>query len=174
MAQHESVTITAGPSKFDLMLSLFDGNKEPRRTVGFMIQSGKSDFHNRTALEVAITKVSQEDGSGESWCFDGCVVNTRPQFHVTGWFRTSSRGGWVKVVEKRAASYIELTFHERVIIGHDHFCATFHLENGRNIEGYGKNRTTALQNLFGLLERGGDIFRLDDVKVRDLIPECIV
>ena len=86
--------ITNGPSKFDLMLSLFDGNKKPRRTVTFQIQGGPGE------IEVAVTMVRQEDGSGESWLFGGHCHNSIPTLNVNGYFNTRSRKGWLDLAHQ--------------------------------------------------------------------------
>ena len=70
-----SFNAIGGPSKFDLMLSLFDGNKEPRRTVEF-----------------------QEDGSGESWNFEGGLTNYRRGFHLRGYYSSKSRTGHITFI----------------------------------------------------------------------------
>lgn len=83
-----SFNVVGGPSKFDLMLSLFDGNKEPRRTVEFKLE-GVMD-----TITVAITMVQQEDGSGESWNFDGWQTNVKRGFDVKGYYCSKSRTGY--------------------------------------------------------------------------------
>ncbi|MDP3793910.1 MAG: hypothetical protein Q8R07_04110, partial [Candidatus Uhrbacteria bacterium] len=63
-------SIMNGPSKFDLMLALFDRDPEPSdlpRTVIFMLL--EDDGHaTRSAM---IDGVQVEDGSGESWNIEG-------------------------------------------------------------------------------------------------------
>jgi hypothetical protein len=80
--------IVNGPSKFDLMVSLFDNNAKPRRTVRFFLDHGHE-------LDVAITMIQQEDGSGESWNFTGTATyaDGGTSFHVRGYFGTRSRKG---------------------------------------------------------------------------------
>lgn len=65
-----SFHIVDGPSKFDLMVSLFDV-KEPRRTVEFRLE-GVCD-----SITVAITSVQQEESSSESWNIEGLITNYR-------------------------------------------------------------------------------------------------
>jgi len=91
-----SFNVTGGPGKFDLMLSLFDGNKDPRRTVKFQLEGA------RGPVTVAITMVQQEDGSGESWNFQGWVSSDDPtdsmfafNLHVNGYFETRGRKGYL-------------------------------------------------------------------------------
>lgn len=87
-----SFNVTGGPSKFDLMLSLFDGNKEPRRTVEFQLEGA------RAPIVVAVTMVQQEDGSGESWNFEGHMTNYRRSFRVGGYYSSNSRKGYITFV----------------------------------------------------------------------------
>lgn len=91
-----SFNVVGGPSKFDLMLSLFDGNKDPRRTVEFQLEGA------RRPITVGITMVQQEDGSGESWNFRGWVSGDDPtnsmfalNLHVDGYFSTRGRKGYI-------------------------------------------------------------------------------
>lgn len=86
--ENRAFRILNGPSKFDLMLSLFDGNKEPRRTVKFRLEGLKQE------VEVAITSVQQEDGSGESWNWEGNLKLAKGRgYHVRGYFATKGRMG---------------------------------------------------------------------------------
>lgn len=87
-----SFNAIGGPSKFDLMLSLFDGNKNPRRTVEFKLEGA------REPIVVAITMVQQEDGSGESWNFQGHLTNYRRGFDVHGYYSSNSRKGYITFV----------------------------------------------------------------------------
>ena len=87
-----SVITGRGPSKFDLMLSLFDGNKEPRRTVEFDLGG------TRGLITVAITMIQQEDGSGESWNFEGWITNYRRNFGVKGYYSSKGRTGCITFV----------------------------------------------------------------------------
>lgn len=75
--------IIDGPSKFDLMMSVF-GNKP---TVHFLIKGG-------VKLEVIIDKVGREDGSVESWIFEG--TTPRGLLKVDGYFNTQRRTGWME------------------------------------------------------------------------------
>lgn len=82
-----SFDVVGGPSKFDLMLSLFDGNKDPRRAVEFQLEGA------RGPITAAITMVQQEDGSGESWNFRGWLANYRRNFGIQGYYSSKSRKG---------------------------------------------------------------------------------
>jgi len=100
--------ITNGPSKFDLMLALFDSTCDHRRPVQFIIRLrmeqplagivlGDPEEH-----EVHINGVSQESGDGQNWIFHGWERNpegsTKPTFRVEGYFNTARREGWLKYV----------------------------------------------------------------------------
>lgn len=88
----QSFNVIGGPSKFDLMLSLFDGNKDPRRTVEFKLEGA------REPIVVAVTMVQQEDGSGESWNFQGHLINYRRGFDVRGHYSSNSRKGYITFI----------------------------------------------------------------------------
>lgn len=87
-----SFDVISGPSKFDLMLSLFDGNKEPRRTVEFQLEGA------RGPITVAITMVQQEDGSGESWNVEGWITSYRRNFAIKAYYSSNSRKGYLTFV----------------------------------------------------------------------------
>jgi hypothetical protein len=98
-------SIINAPSKFDLSIAFFDRpNPEKlggRRSVNLTIQ-GPSCSNGQQQIEVVINGISWEDGSGESWCFEGyCKTNVgQPQNwtpKVKGWFRTSDRKGWIDI-----------------------------------------------------------------------------
>jgi len=86
------LTIVSGPSKFELMLALFDARHH--QVVNFSTQEKNQ---SRVNHQVGINAVSQEDGSGESWCFEGFLQGKVGQ-RVKGWFRTNDRHGWLKFV----------------------------------------------------------------------------
>jgi hypothetical protein len=102
--------IVNGPSKFDLMLSLFDGNKTPRRTVDFHLEGVK------TRIQVAITEIQQEDGSGESWNFEGHTQNPFMHFQVCGYFSTSGRTGTLNFLPEVYSEWIHEEQRFRQII----------------------------------------------------------
>jgi hypothetical protein len=87
-----SFNTIGGPSKFDLMLSLFDGNKDLRRTVEFRLEGA------REPIVVAVTSVQQEDGSGERWNFEGRLTNYRRGFSVRGYYSSNSRKGYITFI----------------------------------------------------------------------------
>ncbi len=93
------INLVNGPSKFDLMLALFD-NKNANRKVTFLTESGNE-------YEAMISAVEAEGVSGESWNIKGSttvhVVGAsevrRAHFRFVGHFRTSSpRMGHLKFV----------------------------------------------------------------------------
>lgn len=78
--------IVSGPSKFDLMSSLFSGNRS-RQTVELKIGA------EEIPVTVAISGVQQEDGSGDSWIIQGWIVRSAKNFNVSGYFSTRDRHG---------------------------------------------------------------------------------
>jgi hypothetical protein len=97
--------IINAPSKFDISTTFFDRpNPEKlggRRSVNFTIQ-GPSCSNGQQQIEVVINRISWEDGSGESWCFEGYCKTSVGQpknwtAKVKGWFRTSDRKGWLDI-----------------------------------------------------------------------------
>ena len=97
--------IIKAPSKFDLCIAFFDRpNPEMlggRRSVLFTIRVPERAL-GLLLIEVVINSISWEDGSGESWCFEGYCktdVGQPRDSHagVKGWFRTSDRKGWIDI-----------------------------------------------------------------------------
>lgn len=95
-------TISKGPSKFDLMVSLFEGNPTPRHRVTFTV-SPQNTIETRFArdLRVSITCIEQEDGSGESWNFKGYVQKDElsPSKIVDGYYSSATRKGYIFLPE---------------------------------------------------------------------------
>jgi hypothetical protein len=85
--------IVNGPSKFDLMVSLFEeGNPESPHTVKFVLEDGRE-------ANVAITMIQKEDGSGESWNYVGRGdLGGRIWFHMNGYFSSRTRRGTLNIV----------------------------------------------------------------------------
>ena len=91
-------TIVSAPSKWELMLALFD---HKHHSVYFRLYSenGPSSLGHPN-FQVEIRKVSLEDGSGESFCFNGYhQVESGHSQTVKGWFCTSDRKGWLQIVD---------------------------------------------------------------------------
>jgi len=91
-------TIVSAPSKWELMLALFD---HKHHSVSFRLYSenGTSSLGHPNFL-VEIRGVLLEDGSGESFCFNGYhIVESGHIQSVKGWFRTSDRKGWLQIVD---------------------------------------------------------------------------
>jgi len=90
----QELTIVDGPSKFELMLGLFDGNSRNPRSVHFTLLNGS--LTNDQPLRVVLCGVSREDGSGESWNFTGYSNGS----NVKGYFSTKSRTGHVQITPR--------------------------------------------------------------------------
>lgn len=108
------VSIVNGPSKFDLMLALFDSKFPDFRTVIFDLRDGRK-FHAN------ITGVEAEDGSSISWNFTGvgrfstehCKV---PGEHVSGYYDTMRRTGNIKFQKGKPIISSEPTVTDRTAI----------------------------------------------------------
>ena len=96
-----------GPSKLDLMLSLFDSSLSHPRSVTFQmtrdpyVERGHTIINGfPVEMEVHITEVGKEDGSGESWAFSGYAsFKGQASKSVKGYFHTQHRSGNLKVLE---------------------------------------------------------------------------
>ncbi len=87
-------TITNGPSKFDLMNALPDGDSKNRRTIKFTIlEENGPNLLPFISEPITINRLEPEDGSGESWLFEGWYGKNR---EVKGYFRTDERRGWIE------------------------------------------------------------------------------
>ena len=94
--------ITYGPSKFDLMLALFDRKSVNTRSIEFRLE-GESNY----PLSFVVNGVEVESGSGESWIFKG-YLRPEAQFPGSvppppstafGYYRTDKRTGWIEFVD---------------------------------------------------------------------------
>ena len=95
--------ISQGPSKFELMMALFDRKSVNTRDVEFRLGANDSAL----SAHVVITGVEIEDGSGEKWIFKGYVrrVSPHPETSIPpppsncrGFYRTDARKGWIELV----------------------------------------------------------------------------
>jgi hypothetical protein len=112
--------IVAGPSKFDLMLALFDNSNASKRHVQFTLQveggsnevktqsfTGPNAVSNMlaamdklpTVVETDITSVEREDGSGESWNIEGYINTPKGYRRFKAYFDTRSRKGTLTLDE---------------------------------------------------------------------------
>lgn len=98
-----SSDIVQGPSKFDLMLALFDRKPINTRSVEFKLAGG-----NNISAHVVLNGVEVESGCGESWIFKGYVRRASPSLERSvpappsdcwGYYRTDTRKGWIKLVD---------------------------------------------------------------------------
>ena len=92
-----SAKIVNGPSKFDLMLALFNRKVVNQEGVIFTV----ADVSLK--LSAVITGVAAEDGSGESWNLTGYVRPAHdpmvPPNNVKMWFRTDTRKGHMDFID---------------------------------------------------------------------------
>ena len=85
-----TLKISRGPSKFDLAVTLFHGQGTKRHPIAFNVNGREPE------VLVIINGITREDGSGESWCFQGY---SPPNKLVKGWFRTDTRRGQIEIEE---------------------------------------------------------------------------
>jgi hypothetical protein len=87
-------SITSGPSKFDLMLSLFHRKVDSQVVVEFSLEA------QSYPAGVVINSLELEDGSGECWIFKGYVrYSSTSSRNVKGFYRTNARTGWMKFLD---------------------------------------------------------------------------
>lgn len=98
------LTISQGPSKYDLSLALFDRKPVNTRDVELKLEDD-------TVVHLVINGVEIEDGSGESWIFKGYLRRLRPRpgsdlptvpappSNCFGYYRTDTRKGWLRLVD---------------------------------------------------------------------------
>ena len=95
--------IKKGPSKYTLSVCFFDKVNGQRRPMQFEI-TGPGYEKSGIQIMVVINQIQWEDGSGDSWYFEGyseidVLGNPKPTHtKVKGWFRTTDRGGQMGIV----------------------------------------------------------------------------
>jgi hypothetical protein len=91
-----SFQVTNGPSKFDLMLSVFE-----RKVVTLALKRcGVKD------VRVIVSAIEQEDGSCDSWCVKGFIVQdcpihqelSREYLIFEGYYSTKDRMGHIDLL----------------------------------------------------------------------------
>jgi len=96
----KSLNIVGGPSKWDLMLAVFDRDHEPGREVMLLIEDWTGE--NRTVnVHVIIPSIKQEQGSCEAWKFEGTVVDGPDEVlkhRVKGCYDTKARKGKLELL----------------------------------------------------------------------------
>lgn len=94
-----TTNIVSGPSKFDLMLALFD-----RKPITRELEFGLPGPDKEAAL-IVISGLELEDGSGESWNYKGMLRrmlpypkdgSPPPPRRVEGWYHTGRRQGTMR------------------------------------------------------------------------------
>lgn len=89
----QSVPISNGPSKFDLMLALFDSRPPDRRWITFHVEE-----YRRETLDVHVLAVERKDGSCERWNFKGLVrFSEHYGGYCSGTYSTQDRKGTLTV-----------------------------------------------------------------------------
>jgi hypothetical protein len=107
MAHVEEYSIVRGPSKFDLMISLFNGNGSNRIPVDLELEHRGDASKYKFILRVNIESIEREDGSGESWNFTassardslrppGFKQDEKGWTRISGYYSTKNRTGYLK------------------------------------------------------------------------------
>lgn len=92
------LNITDGPSKWDLILAIFEGDSLHRREVTFTLEDrGTTDpniqwFDQRSFM---LNGASREDGSGNNWLIHGYFLGATT-VHAHGFYSTRTRDGWLE------------------------------------------------------------------------------
>jgi len=90
----EEYVITEGPSKWDLMLSLFDSTGSCPRKINFSGYPREDKERKTENFSVLVSAIQKEDGSGESWNIDAFHDKRK----VRVYFSTRNRTGHLKFV----------------------------------------------------------------------------
>jgi hypothetical protein len=86
--------ITDGPSKFDLMIALFDGKSHDRRTVKFVFHNPPADFS--TWHNFVVNMLERKNGQLDDWLFAGYFSDALRPTYMQGFFSTKTRKGWME------------------------------------------------------------------------------
>jgi len=91
--------ILNAPSKWTLSVAFFGKIKDERVPLTFEIVGQLCP--QGTFIEIVINSLQWEDGSSESWNFEGYALTgmgggrLKIQSKVKGWYRTTNRKGWI-------------------------------------------------------------------------------
>ena len=92
--------VMSGPSKFDLMVSLFDGNSRTQKWADFQVKIENSETKFPILVHLRMIGVTREDGSGESWNISFFFKGThdaRAEHGGHGHYSTRTRKGFLKI-----------------------------------------------------------------------------
>jgi len=96
MTSTDRSTIINGPSKWDFVLSLTDGEYQRQRLVVFELEAGYG--RPPLSVNVAINGIERENESDESWLFSGVSLCPISSEKIKGHFSTKTRKGWMEFV----------------------------------------------------------------------------
>lgn len=87
--------IVNGPSKFSLMVALFDATSANQRYVSFTILANSL---TKMTISVSLNSATREDGSGQNWLFAGYLsIANHDNKSVKGYFSIKNRKGWIEI-----------------------------------------------------------------------------
>ena len=107
----ETIQLMAGPDKLELLAAL--AFPYPDSCTGREPLKVRFDTGDGQSFLTTIRGLGHEDGSGESFVFDGTVYTPtsssdtaiKIQQPCTGWFNTRARCGWIRVGESGETYY---------------------------------------------------------------------
>lgn len=97
-SDNENFFIINGPGKFEFIVESFCVNDKKRNEIIFLLKknTGPIKFKAPQPMKVIINSISWEDGSGESWLFDGREACGGGK--VGGYYNTSRHTGYIKII----------------------------------------------------------------------------
>ncbi|HEY4475445.1 MAG TPA: hypothetical protein VJB92_01850 [Candidatus Paceibacterota bacterium] len=106
------ISITDGPSKWDLMLAFFDWDRKRRREIVFELEDIEFLAGNPKLRPhfFTIRGLTREGVSGEDWRFEAdyrMPESNTPCGSARGSFSTHTRKGWVKFSSQPSPPAIE-------------------------------------------------------------------
>lgn len=105
-----SFRVVHGPSKFDLMLSLFDSYEDRLRTVEFHLEDAIAP------ITVGVILIQQKDLSRERWVFNGYLANYRGRtLMIKGHYSSRYRTGHLTFLPQSQYDGVGDGFHKPLI-----------------------------------------------------------
>lgn len=100
MANRYTVDEGKGPGKWDWIMAFANSTHKNSVSVEFHVKP-PVPADTIPVIEVLLSDLSHEDGSGNSWCFKGYGhwLTEAKLRRVQGWYRTDSRRGWIEFTD---------------------------------------------------------------------------
>jgi len=91
MADNDAHRILKGPSRFDLMIALFEG-----KSVDFTI-TNLSGYPEK--VPARITSIGVKDRSKKTWLIEGDFTFRFSVLYFKGHFNSQGRQGWIRLIQ---------------------------------------------------------------------------